>query len=206
MTATDVDYTVKKAVKNIVLTDEAMLSGYGDPQGEAVRQLRMAIQDKVDDDGIALLKAYTTQKVDATTKLTYDVVCDGLDILADEEQGGDLYLLTGQEGIKNLRRDPRFVDAHNDLSAKTVETGVVGTIAGCKVRISNKLNATGTGVAYILKAYALTAFIKRDVTVETDRDVLKKQTLISADEHYTVAIEDATKIVRLNFNGAAADA
>ena len=206
MTATDVDYTVKKAVKNIVLTDEAMLSGYGDPQGEAVRQLRMAIQDKVDDDGIALLKAYTTQKVDATTKLTYDVVCDGLDKLSDEEQGGDLYLLTGQEGIKNLRRDPRFVDAHNDLSAKTVETGVVGTIAGCKVRISNKLNSTGTGVAFILKANALTAFIKRDVAVETDRDVLKKQTLISADEHYTVAIEDETKIVRLNFNGAAAEA
>lgn len=204
MTATDVDYTVKKAVKNIVLTDEAMLSGYGDPQGEAVKQLRMAIQDKVDDDGIALLKAYTTKKVDATGVLSYNVVCDGLDILSDEEQGGDLYLLTGQEGIKNLRRDPKFVDAHNDLAGKVVESGVVGMIAGCKVRISNKLNATGTGVAFILKPEALTAFIKRDVTVETDRDVLKKQTLISADEHYTVAIEDETKIVRINFNGAGA--
>lgn len=203
MTTTDEEYTVKKAVKNIVLTDEAMLSGYGDPHGEAVKQLRMAIQDKIDNDGVDLLKAYTAQKVDAETRLTYDVVCDGLDILTDEEQGGDLYLLTGQEGIKNLRRDPRFVDAHNDLSAKTVETGVIGTVAGCKVKISNKLNGVGDGVAYILKAKSLTAFIKRDVAVETERQVLKKQTLISADEHYTVAIEDETKIVRLNFKATA---
>lgn len=204
MTATDVDYTVKKAVKNIVLTDEAMLSGYGNPEDEAARQLRLAIQDKVDDDGIALLKGFTSQKVDAETRLTYDVVCDGLDVFADEEQGGEMYLLTGQEGIKNLRRDPKFTDALDAANGGVVETGVVGMIAGCKVKITNKLSGVGTGVAFILKPQPMTAFIKRDVTVETERQVLKKQTLISADEHYTVAIEDATKIVRLNFNGAAA--
>lgn len=204
MSAQKKEYTVKKAVKNIELTDEARLSGYGNPEDEAAKQLRMAIQDKIDNDGIELLKAFETHKVTAEGKLTYDVVCDALDTLGDEEQGGDLYLLTGQEGIKNLRRDSRFIDAHNDLSATTVETGVVGLVAGCKVKISNKLNGVGTGVAFVMKPNPITAFIKRDVNVETARDVLKKSTIISADEHYVCAIEDATKIVRIDFNGAAA--
>lgn len=204
MTATQEDYTVKKAVKNVVLTDEAVLSGYGDPQGEATKQLRLSIQDKVDNDGIQLLKDFTSRKVDVETRLNYDAVCDALDMFEDEEQGGEKYLLTGQEGIKNLRRDSKFVDALDASNGGVVETGVVGMIAGCKVKISNKLNATGTGVAFVVKPEPMTAFIKRDVSVETERQVLKKQTLISADEHYTVAIEDESKIVRINFNGAAA--
>lgn len=202
MSATDQDFTVKKAVKNIVLTDEAVLSGYGDPMGEAARQLRMSIADKVDNDGIALLKSFTTNKVDWTENLTYNAVCAALDKFADEEQGGDKIILVGQEGIRNLRLDPRFSDAYTlaDGNNSVVKTGVVGAIAGCKVKISNKLNGVGDGVAYVLKPQAVTAFIKRDVNLETERQILKKQTLISVDEHFVVAIEDKSKIVRINFD------
>ena len=211
MTATDVDYTVKKAVKNVELTDEALLSGYGDPQGEAVRQLRMAIADKVDNDGIALLNGIDStdtgaQIVDNLTGLNYANVCAGLDKLGDEEQGGSKVLLVDQKGIAALRLDTRFVDKYSDEGTEMMASGVVGRIAGCDVVISNKLNpASGTThKAFICKidpetGGPLTAFIKRDVTVESDRDILAKKTVISADEHYVVAIEDMSKIVVLEW-------
>lgn len=210
MHTTDVDYTVKKAVKNVELTDEALLSGYGDPQGEAVRQLRMAIADKVDNDGIALLNGIKktdtgAQIVDGLTGLNYANVCAGLDKLGDEEQGGTKVLLVDQKGIAELRLDTRFVDKYSDAGTEMMASGVVGRIAGCDVVISNKLNpASGKAhKAFICKVDEnggpLTAFIKRDVTVESDRDIIAKKTVISADEHYTVAIEDMTKIVVLEW-------
>jgi len=208
MTASaDKEYTVKKAVKNVELTDEALLSGYGDPKGEAVRQLKLAIADKVDNDGIALLKGITSATEGAqfvssdANALGYDVVCEALDLFSDEEQGGDKVLLVDAQGIKDLRKDTRFVDKYSDTGVAMMASGVVGRIAGCEVVISNKLNpASGkTHKAIVMKPNAITAFIKRDVTVETARNILAKTTTISADEHYVCAIEDMTKIAVIEY-------
>ncbi len=47
MTTSTRKATVKKAMKGIGLTDEAVLSGYGNPVGEANTQLAMAIAAKI---------------------------------------------------------------------------------------------------------------------------------------------------------------
>lgn len=197
MTATDKEYTVKKAVKNVEITDEALLSGYGDPKGEAVKQLRLAIADKVDNDGIALLKGIGDKtegaQISKATEMGYDAVADAVDMFNDEEQGGDKVLLVNKAGIKALRKDTRFIDKYSDAGVAMMASGVVGRVAGCEVIVSNKINDVKK--AFVLKPEAITAFIKRDVSVETDRDILHKKTLISADEHYTCAIEDMSKIV-----------
>lgn len=205
LTATEKEYTIKKAVKNVDLTDESVLSGYGDPVGEVTRQLTMAIEDKIDSDGIAALEAITTSSpaganyvTSTETTYNYNMVCDGLDALPNsEDEGEELYLLIPKAGIKALRRDERFQDKN---SGEMLGTGVVGSVAGCKVVVSAKLSDTSKA-AYIMRPEALTAFIKRDVTLETDRDVLKKQTLFSADEHFVVAIEDLNKIVKVVHSG-----
>lgn len=205
LTATEKEYTIKKAVKNVELTDEAVLSGYGDPVGEVTRQLTMAIEDKIDSDGIAVLEAITSSSpaganyvTSTETAYNYEMVCDGLDALPNsEDEGEDLYLLIPKAGIKALRRDDRFIDKN---SGEMLGTGVVGSVAGCKVVVSAKLSDTSKA-AYIMRPDALTAFIKRDVTLETDRNVLNKKTLFSADEHFVVAIEDLNKIVKVVHSG-----
>ena len=201
MTATDKEYTVKKAVKNVEVTDEAVLSGYGDPKGEAAKQLRMAIADKVDNDGMALLAGITSSTTGAlisnATSLGYFAVADAVDLFNDENQSGEKILLVNRAGLKALRKDS--ITMGNAGMAAMADSEVT-KVAGCRVVISNKI--PGTNRAYVLKPGAITAFIKRDVAVETDRDVTHKKTLISADEHYTCAIEDMSKIVVINITPA----
>ena len=199
MQTKDVEYTIKKAVKNVRITDEAVLSGYGDPVGEATRQLRMSIQDKMDSDGIALLEGITDaigHVHEVADVLDYDDIIDALDLMPknNEEQGINAFLLVNHTTAKKIRKNPRFVDRETPLGDKVITTGVVGSIAGCNVVISNKLTDKRS---YILTPESFTAFMKRDINVETQREMLYKRTLIGSDCHYVIAIEDYDKIVAI---------
>jgi hypothetical protein len=52
-------------------------------------------------------------------------------------------------------------------------------------------NADGFGVS----APALTIYLKRDAATESDRDILAKTTVISADEHYVAVLSNDSKVV-----------
>ena len=55
------------------------------------------------------------------------------------------------------------------------------------------------------EAQALTIYLKRDVLVETDRDILKKVTVTSADEHYTASLSNDSKVVIAEFKDTAGE-
>jgi len=202
MKTDDVSYTVKKAVKNVMLTDEAVLSGYGDPVGEATRQLRMSIQDKMDDDGIELMQGITTDNGHvhevASKAITYDDIIDAQFMMEQfrEEQGINMFLLVNPSTAKVLRKNPEFTDRQTPLGDSTITSGVVGSIAGCNVVISKKLN---DNEAYIMTPACLTAFMKRDINIEREREMLYKRTIVGSDCHYVIAIEDYDKLVAIRW-------
>ena len=207
METKDISYTVKKAVKITELTDEAVLSGYGDPIGNATEQLRMAIEDKMDWDGIELLQGITKDKGHVLTlthafgERAYFDVIEALHMLKehDEEQGVIAYLLAHPETVKRIRMSPQFIEMPGQLRDGVVTTGAVGSIAGANIVMTKKLKKDE---AYLLTPKCLTAFMKRDVNVETARGeegVIHKRTMISSDCHYLIAIENYDKLVALRW-------
>ena len=196
LTATSAQATVKKAVKAIELTDEAVLSGYGDPVGEATRQLTMAIADKVDSDCMAAAAAATNVVDKSTAAISYNAIVEAVDAFEEEDDEAKVLFIHPKQ-LTTLRKDANFMDK-NKFGADVMMTGAIGMIAGCQVVVSKKVpEETGVYKNVIMKAGALALYMKRGVNAETDRDVLKSTTILKADEHYVAAIKDESKIVVL---------
>ncbi|MGL4801481.1 MAG: N4-gp56 family major capsid protein [Cetobacterium sp.] len=200
LTASTTTATVKKAGKAVEITDEAVLSGYGDPIGEASRQLGMSIADKIDNDSMVALNGGSLTYDGVAAAISYAGIVNAVDKFDEEDQEPKVVFVHPKQ-VTQLRLDADFKDI-NKYPLQTVMTGVIGEIAGCQVVPSRrvKLNAGSTGyVNPIMKAGALTIYLKRDVELETDRDILKKTTVLSADEHYTAVLSNQSKVVVATF-------
>ena len=198
---------VKKAGKAVTLTDESVLSGYGNPVGETNNQLVLAIAAKVDNDGMDELQKATLIHT-ASNIIGYEGIVEGLDLFDEEEQSTKIMYVHPRQ-VTQLRKDPTFRDAHQ-YPLQTVMTGVIGEIAGCQVIPSKKVPVkAGKYCCPIVKlssdtdteeeARALTIYLKRDVLIETDRNILDKTTTIAADKHYTVSLSNESKVVLVKF-------
>lgn len=210
LTATTQEATVKKAGKAVELTDESVLSGYGDPVGETNKQLKMSIASKIDNDCLTALEGATLVHDSSSVVISYDGVVDAVDKFEEEDQAAKV-LFVHPKQITTLRKDEDFKDI-NKYPLQTIMTGVIGEIAGCQVVPSKKIKLNDGETAYenyIVKtatteegeevAPALTIYLKRDVEIETDRDILAKTTVISADEHYVAALSNDSKVVKVLF-------
>lgn len=197
MSTTSATVTVKKAGKGIKLTDEVVLSGYGDPVGEAASQLAVSIAAKVDNDCLAaLLGIAANMTVTKTAVLSGEIVADAL-VKFGEEVDGDKVLLIAPAQLAQLRADPAYIN-RSELATEMMMSGTVGEIWGCQIVVSNKIAAAaGSYTNYIVKPEALAVYLKRDVALETDRDIEHKLTVITADQHYVAYLLDATKAIKL---------
>ena len=196
LTATTSQATVKKAVKAVEITDEAALSGYGDPVGEAVRQITMALADKVDSDCMEAAAGATNIVDKSTAAISYNAIVEAVDAFEEEDDEAKVLFIHPKQ-LTALRKDANFID-RNKFGADVMMTGVIGQIAGCQVMVSKKVPVDASVYKnVILKAGALALYMKRGVNAETDRNVLKSTTILKADEHFVAAVKDERKVVVL---------
>ena len=207
-------FTIKKAGKGVSITDEAILSGYGDPVGEANRQLATAIANKIDNDVVDLLN--DTAKVqlvyDGSAKvISYAGVVDAEDLF-NEESSSDKILYVHPKQMTQLRKDPDFISTDKYGIANIMTTGEVGKIGTCRIVRSKKVKLDETQTYYlnpIVKmtndaeteedAPAVTIYLKRDTQVEKERKADSGVTNIFTNKHYGVALTNATKVVLAKF-------
>lgn len=207
---TDTDtYTVKKIVKDVELTDEAVLSGYGNPVGETNSQLAKAIASKIDNDVMDELKGAQVTK-DFENAISYDNVVDAIDLF-NEEENVDKVMFVHPHQVSELRKDENFI-SNDKYNNNVIMRGEIGMIANTRIVPSRKaINEAGTQYLNPIvqlraesqtgdeERAAVTIFMKRGINLETERRVKGKKTLISADEHYVAALTDESKVVVAKF-------
>ena len=200
--------TIKKAGKGIELTDEAVLSGLGDPIGQATHQIALAIANKVDNDLVEEAKK-ATQFV-AEAPITGAALDKALAVFADEEDARYVALINPEDAIALRADTAKEWVRGSEIGADIVISGTFGEAHGVQIVRSKKVekgkgflvkvSAVETDTDDVAKYGAFVINLKRDVAIETDRDILKKTTVITGDEHYGVYLYDHTKVVK--FGGA----
>lgn len=210
LAATATEAKVKKAMKAVTLTDEAVLSGFGDPVGETNTQLAKAIAAKVDADSMDALQTAQLKHDGSASKISYSGIVDAIDKF-NEEFNSEKVIFVHPQQVGTLRKDSDFTAA-DKLAEQVRVTGAIGKICNCEVVVSRKVpeNAEGTGyVNPIVKLNedgsteddtpAITIYMKRNVNLETERHTLSRTTDISVDEIYVAALSNASKVVLATF-------
>jgi hypothetical protein len=168
---------VVKVGKAVNLTDEAVNGGFGDPVGESENQLTKSIASGIEKKMFEALAGATLVHPNAVA-ITGDSVLDAV-ALFGEDQDGEKVLLINPADSAQVKKDANYVD---------------GKLFDMEVVISNRVP---TGTAYIVKPQAVALYISKEVQVETDRDILSKATVISADSFFATHLRDASKAVKI---------
>ena len=205
MAFTTAKYGIKKIGKGVMLTDEAQLCGFGNPMGTATAQIAMSIDEKLDNDEVDVM--YESQNVvDASTAvIKYTAIVDGVDMFGEEEDSNKVIFIHSKQKTQ-LRKDPDFLSA-DKFQPGVLRDGVIGRIAGCDVKVSNKVKLED-GIYYnpIVKVNndaeteddmpAITYFLKRGNLVEHKRHVGVGDEIVCT-AHGMPAMTNEAKIVVL---------
>lgn len=206
------EYTIKKAVKQVLLTDEAVLSGYGNPVGETNNQLGLAIASKVEDDIFTQL--YTARMIydGSASAISYNGIVNAIDKFVEEENVNKVMFIHPYQ-VSELRKDSNFID-RSKYGNEVMVNGEIGMVANARIVPSKRVKYQGGAfIDPIIELRpeeqtgddipAITVFIKRNANVETERNLKNYTTRIAVDEHYVTALTDESKVVLAKFQASA---
>ena len=120
----------------------------------------------------------------------YAAVVDALAQL-DKEVEEDMFIVMGNDLRATIRKDADFIASKQ---GEILYTGQFGTICGVPVLFSKLVPA---GKAYITKKDAIKFFVKKEGSVEQDRDIETKDNVIVYERHGVIALVDDTSSIVL---------
>lgn len=137
MSASVETFTVKKAAKGVTITTEAIISGLGNPVGQAESQLAKAINGKVDTDVVDAALGAPMVYDGTASVINYNGIVDAVTRFEDEEDGIDKVMFIHPAQEATLLKDDDFLSADKFIGGVAVN-GAIGKIAGCWIKKSKK--------------------------------------------------------------------
>lgn len=168
--------TIVKYGNAVQITDEAALSGYGNPIGEAADQITLSLDDAMDNALLAALAANSAseQNYSVSTALAPEDIPLALAKFGEDNDGEKVLFTTPDFYAQLISKN--WIPA-SEIAANVRVRGAVGMAYGCQVVVTNRLITSGN--LYIVKPNTLAVFIKRGSMVETDRDILNQSTVLA---------------------------
>lgn len=265
LTASSTTFTIKKAMKAVGITQEAVNSGLGNPIGQAEKQLAKSIAGKVDNDVLdAVYSGKNNYAASTLAAIAYDGIVDAIAKFEDEEDGIEKVMFIHPKQEATILKDADFRSA-DKFTAGVALNGSIGKIAGAWVKkskkvkhieyekdasgafeitdedtaedtshkklstvqphcaavlkIGDKVKAVTAANQYYLcpiikmepdspeteytedELPAVTIFLKKDISVDTEWFPKKQQTDVTAAKYYGVALTNDSKVVLAHFKG-----
>ena len=202
LNASMVSVAVHKVAQGVEITDEAVLSGYGDPMGQGAMQIATAIANCIDNEMLTVLSGIgstmTQETTGATTPLVPEDISLALELFGEDIDVGEKAVIVSPRLYTAIRNTKAWLPA-SEIAADRLIRGAVGEIYGCQIIVSNKLKASNSydENAYIVKPGALRLILKRDTLIEADRNILNFCNVITGSKHEACYLYDASKAVKL---------
>lgn len=196
---------VKKAGGGFGITDEMRLSAYGDPYGEAARQLSLGLANHIDDDMMATAlaaplkvsaKANDLSLIDAIESTFINNVTVGNDTTEQESMLSGVIVMNPLDANTLRSSATETYTRPTQLGDNVLVKGptALGEVLGWQLATSRKLKQ---GQAVAVKPGALGLYMKRGAQVETKREPETLTTEVYASEFYATAINDDAKIATI---------
>lgn len=138
MSSSAVTATIKQVGKAVELTDVAVLSGYGDPVGNAVSQIAMSINEKIDNDCFDEALTGTLTYDGTSAKISYTAIVSAIDVFGEEINSAKV-LYVHPKQVTELRKNANFISADKyGLGTNVIMSGEIGMICNARVISSKK--------------------------------------------------------------------
>ena len=184
-----VEVGIKKIAKGIELTDEAILSGYGNPVEQVGQQLLLGVASKIEADLYALIDACEDcHKISTGTAFDKYTIVDMKAKFREDMEADTLVLFITPELYAKLVKDPDFVDI---AQGEKIMSGHIGTLFGVNIVVANRVKKP-----FMMKQGAIELLMKRNVIVETDRNIKNFTNQFVVSDHYGCYVKYADRIVR----------
>ncbi len=194
---------VQAAGKAVEVTDFATLASRGDPSQEVGKQVptlatRYIDKKLVDEAETTTLSSTFTQTI--AWEIFVDAIITNWGDRAMQMVGG---LVVHSKVMGDIMKLPEFKRADQLGQAGSIITGFIGAFGAYPVFVSDRLTVdSSTPKNYtnlILKRGALGLMFQRQLLVERDRDILKKNWVIAADVRFAVHLFFAKPLPAIKF-------